>query len=116
LIVTRRAITAPVEIAELNAHLLAGLELYMRRNKQMFRKKTKPFTADEFKRRLNDLTDEAERAHIGRPAVLSIMQNVIDNMKYIGLMNATSSYHTSSVIAPPPSPSTKERLLEILRK
>jgi hypothetical protein len=114
---TRKSITDRAEIAELNAILLTGLETYLKENDQMFRKsKTKSFSADDLKFRLNDLIDEAERAHIGRPAILAVLENVMNGIKCTQLMNAKSSYHTTSVIAPPPSPSTKERLLEILRK
>jgi hypothetical protein len=110
-----KRITDPDEIAALNAILLTGLEAYLKENDQMFRKsKKKSFSADDFKRRLNDLIDEAEHAHLGTPAILSIMQNVIDNMKYVSLMGARSSYHTTSTISAPPSPSSMATLRDLI--
>jgi hypothetical protein len=115
LIVTRRAITDPVEVAALNAALLDGLELYLRRNRTMFRKKTKAFTPDNFKHELNDLIDRAEAAHIGRPAILSVLENVMNAIKYTQLMNAKSSYHTTSVISAPPSTSSVDKIRDFIR-
>jgi hypothetical protein len=109
----RTPVTDPDEIRRLNAALLEALTLL---EKQMFKRKNKSerMTADAFKFRLHALIDEAERNHVGKPAILSILSNVIDNARYVSAMNATSSYHFN--VSAPPSPSTKERLLEILRR
>lgn len=114
--IIRKRITRHDEIAELNQHLLAGLEIYLRRNESMFRKaKTKRFSADDLKSRLNSLIEEAERAHIGQPAIMSVLQNTLDNMKYVSLMGARSSYHTTSTISAPPSQSTVEQIANFIR-
>jgi hypothetical protein len=109
----RTPVTDPDEIRQVNAALIEGLTLLER---AMFkRKKQERMTADAFKFRLNELIDEAGRAHIGQPAILSILQNVIDNAKYVSLMGARSSYHTSTTISAPPSPSTVEKIAALIR-
>jgi hypothetical protein len=101
-------------LAELNAALLAGLERYQKENLKMFRKsKTKSLTGDEFKRKLNDLLDQAEQAHLGKPAIITILSNAIDAMRYSTIVNAPSSYHFS--VSAPPSPSTVEQIANLIR-
>ena len=82
------------------------------------KQKARPTPADaieSFKRGLNDLIDIAEANHAGRPSIMQVLQNAVDAMRYASIVNAPSSYHTSSVIEPPPSPGGVERLMEILR-
>jgi hypothetical protein len=108
-------ITDPELIAELNAVLLTGLETYLKENKMFRKSKKKAFTADDFKRQLNDAIDEAGRAHIGQPAIIQIMANAIDAMRYSSIVGSPSSYHYSSTISAPPSPSAREKLADFIR-
>jgi hypothetical protein len=87
----RTPVTDPDEIRRLNAVLLEALTLL---EKQMFKRKNKSerMTADSFKFRLNALIEEAERAHIGKPAVLSVLQNAIENMRYVAAVTAPSQF------------------------
>ena len=111
----RTPITDPALIADMHRHLLAGLQLFMRRNSKMFRKSktTKPFTGDAFKRQLNDLLDQAEHAHLGKPAIIQIMANAIDAMRYSSIVGAASSYHHS--VSAPPSLSSVEKIANLIR-
>jgi hypothetical protein len=70
---------------------------------------------ESFKRGLNDLIDIAEANYAGRPSIMQVLQNAVDAMRYCEVMNARSSYHTSSTIAAPPSPRTFEKLVDFIK-
>ena len=97
----------------------------------MFKKKAKtnptPVEAAEiFRRAIVDATDAAERAHVGLPAMITVLANATENLKYRVAVNAPSSFeydmprelrrqHTQPV-ATVPAPGVGEKLLDILRR
>ena len=85
----------------------------------MFKRKTKekptPIEAAEiFRRAIVDAADAAEQAHVGLPAMISILRNATENLKYREAVSAPSSYSFS--VSPPPSVGPVEKLLLLLRK
>ena len=121
----RRPITDPIEIAELNRVLAIGLRLYLdqykERNANVQTKSQSEGDAidasgrnEAARRQINAAIDEAERV-AGPAAMTGLLQNLIEARRYCAAVNSRSSFLTSSVIAPPPSPGGVERLMEILR-
>ena len=96
----------------------------------MFKKKAKtnptPVEAAEiFRRAIVDATDAAERSHVGLPAMISVLANATENLKYRVAVNAPSAFEydmprelrrqhgTQPVTVAAPTP---EKLLDILRR
>ena len=76
-------------------------------------KPTPAEAAETLRRAIYDAVDAAERAHVGLPAMISILRNASENLKYREAVSAPSSYSFS--VSPPPSAGPVEKLLDLLK-
>jgi hypothetical protein len=114
-----KRITDPDEIATLNMAMLEGLELFQKRDQQMFiKRKSKPApqTIAGVRKAAAEAIENAifeARGVVPVRDVINLLKAQLQTLTYIDAVGGTSSFHYS--VSAPPSRSSVEKIADFIR-